>query len=142
MTARAALAAALLGAIAAGCGGGSTSVTTGATQNSPAATITVMTAETFPNGNVVQVPAIGVTVTLSTGVSGTTPTGVRATAVTNGSGAATFTGLPANGQLCASAATTSLFAAHCPSPFPGAVTLDLSTVNQVPGTPQPGQNPP
>jgi hypothetical protein len=125
----------------AGCGGGSSSVTTGASQNAPTATVTVDVAETLPDGSVVEVPAVGVTVTLSTGVSGTTPTGVLATAVTTTAGTATFTSLPPAGQLCISAASASLFAARCKDPLPGAVTLQLSTPNQIPGTPQPGNGP-
>jgi hypothetical protein len=126
---------------AAGCGGSGSSITAGQSQNAPLTAVTVSEAQTFPDGSVVQVPAVGVTVSLSTGVNGTTPTGVRATAVTSTAGVVTFTNLPASGQLCVSVAASSLFAASCREPFPGAVTLALSTANGVPGTPAPGNGP-
>lgn len=67
------------------------------------------------------------TVTLSTALSGNSASGTIIGSQTTGfTGQATFNGIPASGQICASASSVGYTpAAVCRQPFPSALTLRL-----------------
>jgi hypothetical protein len=69
-------------------------------------------------------------VTLSTGIVNKEPSGVISSQPTNSVGQATFSNLPASGQLCIYAATTIneivYRANHCATGFPSSYTLKFS----------------
>jgi hypothetical protein len=90
--------------------------------NGPNASSTTITV-TESNG----APVSQIQVTLSSGILNNQPTGIITSGTTNGGGQVTFSNLPADGQLCASTATTVggivYRVSHCAHPFPAGYTL-------------------
>ncbi len=118
--ARSVLIAALAASFAA-CNSSSASTTPGG-PNANSTTVTVTNATGARLGNI--------PVTLATGITKSQPTGVISSEFTNSVGQATFSNLPANGQLCIYADTTinEIFyhTSYCTTAFPSSHTLKFS----------------
>jgi hypothetical protein len=95
------------------------------TPTGPNASSTTITVTNAGGARLGQIP-----VTLSTGISKNQPTGVISSEFTNSVGQATFSNLPANGQLCVYADTTinEIFyhTSHCTTAFPSNYTLKFA----------------
>jgi hypothetical protein len=97
--------------------------------NAASTTVTVFTSEIISSEQVLQVPLVGGTVTLSESIIGTAPQNTIATGITNQAGQVTFSSLPAAGQLCVSIESKQTFVSKCRHPFPTAVTLAVGASN-------------